>query len=99
MNLAFRRYDAEAARAARATVERVFRGGYAAAIESGVAFDTPEAFMRRFDAYAGNPALDLVIAYRAYVRWGWQAVAKLRPGWPDAPTFDVLILPLPLAVQ
>lgn len=35
-------------------------------------------------------------AYRAYVRWGWQQVAQLRPGWPDAPTFDVLILPLPI---
>ena len=182
MNLTFRRYDAEGARAVRDTVEAVFRGGYAAAIESGVPFDTPEAFMRRFDAYAANPALDLVIAYadgepvgqtwgwpltaestwwrrldgepepcfadedgartfalseimvireqtgqgiahalhdellrgrreqratllaepenvtayRAYVRWGWRAVAKLRPSWPDAPTFDVLVLPLPL---
>jgi GNAT superfamily N-acetyltransferase len=36
-------------------------------------------------------------AYSAYVRWGWRAVARLRPHWPDAPTFDVLILPLPLA--
>lgn len=182
MNLTFRRFDAAGARAARATVEAVFRGGYADAIESGVPFDTPDAFMRRFDAYTGNPALDLVIAhadgepvgqtwgwplsagsswwggldhepepgftdedgtrtfalseimvvreqtgqgiahalhdellrgrgerratllaepenvtaYRAYTRWGWQPVAKLRPGWPDAPTFDVLVLPLPI---
>lgn len=35
-------------------------------------------------------------AYRAYTGWGWQHVAQLRPGWPDAPMFDVLILPLPL---
>jgi GNAT superfamily N-acetyltransferase len=35
-------------------------------------------------------------AYSTYLRWGWRMVAKLRPGWPDAPTFDVLILPLPL---
>ena len=28
--------------------------------------------------------------------WGWRTVARLRPGWPDAPLFDVLILPLPL---
>lgn len=33
-------------------------------------------------------------AYRAYLRWGWQKVAQLRPGWDDAPTFDVLILNL-----
>jgi len=35
-------------------------------------------------------------AYRAYTRWGWQQVARLRPEWPDAPMFDVLILPLPV---
>jgi len=35
-------------------------------------------------------------AYRAYTRWGWQHVAQLRPAWPDAPIWDVLILPLPL---
>jgi GNAT superfamily N-acetyltransferase len=35
-------------------------------------------------------------AYRAYRGWGWRKVAQLRPGWPDAPLFDVLILPLPL---
>jgi len=35
-------------------------------------------------------------AYRAYTRWGWQLVAQLSPGWPDAPTFDVLMFPLPI---
>jgi ribosomal protein S18 acetylase RimI-like enzyme len=35
-------------------------------------------------------------AYRAYTSWGWQHVAQLRPAWPDAPLFDVLILPLPV---
>lgn len=35
-------------------------------------------------------------AYRAYHRWGWRRVGELRPDWPDAPTFDVLILDLPL---
>ncbi len=39
---------------------------------------------------------DNTSAYRAYLRWGWRAVAKLTPHWPDAPTFDVLMLPLPL---
>lgn len=33
-------------------------------------------------------------AYRAYVHWGWRKVSQLRPGWPDAPTFDVLMLDL-----
>ena len=35
-------------------------------------------------------------AYRAYTRWGWRPVAQLRPDWPNAPLFDVLILPLPI---
>jgi ribosomal protein S18 acetylase RimI-like enzyme len=35
-------------------------------------------------------------AYQAYLRWGWKKTARLRPAWPDAPTFDVLILPLPI---
>jgi GNAT superfamily N-acetyltransferase len=185
MSLIFRRYNAVEANAARAVVETVFRGGYWQALEEGDPFDTPEAFMGRFDAYASNPSLDLVIAfddgepvgqtwgwplgpssrwweglnpepetgftvedgtrtfalseimvvrghtgrgvahalhdqllrerrekratllaepgnmnaYRAYVRWGWQPVAKLRPQWPDAPAYDVLILPLPLVPQ
>jgi ribosomal protein S18 acetylase RimI-like enzyme len=33
-------------------------------------------------------------AYRTYLHWGWRKVAQLRPGWDDAPTFDVLILTL-----
>ncbi len=36
-------------------------------------------------------------SYRAYTRWGWRKVAQLRPGWPNAPLMDVLILPLPPA--
>ncbi len=35
-------------------------------------------------------------AYRAYDRWGWRKVNQLRPGWPDAPIWDVLILQLPI---
>jgi GNAT superfamily N-acetyltransferase len=35
-----------------------------------------------------------VIAYRAYLHWGWRKVAQSRPGWDHAPTFDVLILTL-----
>jgi hypothetical protein len=181
MSLTFQRHDGEAARNARATVEAVFRGAYAAAIEAGDPFDTPEVFMGRFDSYASNPLLDLVVAYedgdpagqawgwplgpgsrwwetldhepepgfiaedgtrtfalseimvvrertghgiahalhdellrgrheqratllvrpgnasayQAYTRWGWRKAAQMRPHWPDAPTFDVLMLPLP----
>lgn len=36
------------------------------------------------------------VAYRAYTSWGWERVAQLRPGWPDAPLYDVLILALPV---
>ena len=180
--LTFQRYGPDEARTARDTVESVYRGAYAEAIERGDPFNTPDVFMHRFDAYAQNPAFDLVIAYadgepagqswgwpltpgskwwdgldaepepgftdedghrtfalseimvrqewtgrgvahalhdellgarhekratllvepentvahRAYTSWGWRKVARLRPGWPDAPLFDVLILPLPL---
>jgi ribosomal protein S18 acetylase RimI-like enzyme len=30
-------------------------------------------------------------AYSTYLRWGWYKVGSLRPSWPDAPLFDVLI--------
>lgn len=36
-------------------------------------------------------------AYRTYLRWGWRKVSRLCPPWPDAPTFDVLIRPLPIS--
>jgi GNAT superfamily N-acetyltransferase len=180
--LTFQRYGAEEARAARDTVETIYRGAYTEAIEHEDRFNTPDVFMRRFDTYTRNRAFDLVIAYadgkpagqtwgwplapgsrwwsgldaepepgftsedgnrtfalseimvrqewtgrgvahalhdellgarhekratllveaenktayRAYTAWGWRKVARLRPGWPDAPLFDVLILPLPL---
>jgi ribosomal protein S18 acetylase RimI-like enzyme len=35
-------------------------------------------------------------AYRAYLKWGWRRLGETRPDLPDAPPFDVLILPLPL---
>jgi GNAT superfamily N-acetyltransferase len=35
-------------------------------------------------------------AYRAYTRWGWRKAGQLQPSWDNAPTFDVLILPLSL---
>ncbi|MGB6163394.1 MAG: GNAT family N-acetyltransferase [Pseudonocardiaceae bacterium] len=33
-------------------------------------------------------------AYRTYARWGWRKITQLRPGWDNAPLFDVLILTL-----
>lgn len=33
-------------------------------------------------------------AYTAYLKWGWRKVAQLRPKWPGAPLFDVLLLDL-----
>lgn len=30
-------------------------------------------------------------AYGRYLRWGWRKAGWLRPSWPDAPRFDVLI--------
>ncbi|WP_063019714.1 GNAT family N-acetyltransferase [Nocardia niwae] len=30
-------------------------------------------------------------AYDNYRRWGWYRVGTLRPSWPDAPRFDVLM--------
>jgi ribosomal protein S18 acetylase RimI-like enzyme len=30
-------------------------------------------------------------AYGRYLQWGWRKVGWLRPNWPDAPRFDVLI--------
>jgi ribosomal protein S18 acetylase RimI-like enzyme len=35
-------------------------------------------------------------AYRAYLKWGWRRFGETRPDLPDAPLFDVLILPLPI---
>jgi hypothetical protein len=35
-------------------------------------------------------------AYRVCLRWGWRTVGQLRPRWPGAPLFDVLVQPLPV---
>jgi GNAT superfamily N-acetyltransferase len=39
---------------------------------------------------------DNIRARRAYLHWGWRKVGETRPNLPDAPLFDVLILPLPI---
>ncbi len=175
-----RRYDAAGARDKRDTVQFVYERSYVDRIASGDPFKSVAAFMFRFDAYASNPYLDLVIAYqndeavgqawgwplaertswwsgllfkpepgfthedghrtfalseimvvrectgrgvgrklhdelllarpearaalhveddnerayRAYRNWGWYQVSQLRPDWPDAPIFNVLMLDL-----
>ncbi|MGI9004512.1 MAG: GNAT family N-acetyltransferase [Pseudonocardia sp.] len=43
--------------------------------------------------------LDNMRAYRAYLHWGWRKVAQLRPGWADAPMYNVLILTLERACK
>jgi hypothetical protein len=183
-DLAFRRFDAAGARQIRATVEAIYQGSRVDVIARADPFYTIDAFMRRFDTYAGWAGFDLVVAWldgrpagqawgwpldrtrgaswweglikepepgftaedgkrtfalseimicqqyrgqhvahalhdellngrqearatlladpadddacRAYLRWGWHAVAQLRPRWSDAPLFDVLIQPLPV---
>ncbi|WP_207401065.1 hypothetical protein [Actinomadura roseirufa] len=183
--MAFRRFDAEGARAQRDVVSRIHRDAYADVIATGEQFASDEAFMTRFDAYTARAGLELVIAYEGrdaaalpiaqawgwplslrtawwdglieqpdatftdedgtrtfalseimvsrawtgrgvahalhdellaprteeratllvrpdnpayaiYSRWGWRKAARLRPGWPGAPLFDVLMLSLPL---
>jgi GNAT superfamily N-acetyltransferase len=84
-DLTFRRYGPDEARAIRATVEMIYRDSYTEAIERGDPFDSPDAFMHRFDAYTQGRAFDLVVAYAdsepAGQTWGW----PLSPGskWWD----------------
>jgi hypothetical protein len=183
--LRFERFDPTAARGIRDTVQDVYTRSYIDAIASGDPFETVEAFMERFDAYAaadgsgfelvlaeldgepvgqawgwplapksrwweglslddnGDPRMftfedgrrtfalseimvvvehtgrhvaralhDALVrarpeqratllvdppnrrAYDTYLHWGWYRVGSLRPAWPDAPLFDVLMLDL-----
>lgn len=79
----FQRYSAEEARQIRDTVQDIYERSYVDAIASGDPFDSVNAFMRRFDSYASNPSIDLVIAYqddRAIGQtWGWPLTAQT--GW------------------
>ncbi|MCX0270504.1 GNAT family N-acetyltransferase [Nocardia zapadnayensis] len=79
----FRRYSAAQAREMRDTVEDIYRRSYVDAIASGDPFESPAAFMHRFDAYtdpARSRGFDLVAAYvegaPAGQTWGW----PLSPG-------------------
>ena len=74
-NLAFRRYDATGARVIRNVIESVYLDAYAETIARGDLFDSPETFMRRFDAYISRETFDLVVAYDGDEplgqTWGW----------------------------
>lgn len=61
-DIQFLRFDAVGARAQRDTVAAIYGDAYAARIESGVPFASPEAFMERFDSHASDPLLAFVIA-------------------------------------
>ncbi|MFD4356746.1 GNAT family N-acetyltransferase [Nocardia sp. NPDC058518] len=74
----FRRYDAAEARAHRDLVEDVYRRAYSAAIAADDPFESPEAFMTRFDAYtapdrASRFELVTVTVDNTVVgqTWGW----------------------------
>ncbi|MEU0502208.1 GNAT family N-acetyltransferase [Nocardia sp. NPDC005998] len=185
-NLVFHHLTAAQARDRRTEVEDIFRGSYIRAIDTGEKFESPDAFMHRFDAYTSpsraagfelviaeldghtcgqawgwplpentawwggleldeenaaeftaengsrtfalseimvrseltgrgiahalhnelldarpEPRATLLVrpdnsrAYTTYRKWGWHRVGTLKPSWPDAPTFDVLIRDLP----
>ncbi|WP_030175223.1 GNAT family N-acetyltransferase [Spirillospora albida] len=75
-DLRFRRYGAAGARAIRQTIEDIYRDAYAAAVASADPFDSPEAFMTRFDSYTSRDGeFDMVVAYDGDVAvgqaWGW----------------------------
>jgi hypothetical protein len=73
--LHFHRYDAPGAREIRDTVALIHRDAYAQRIEPGDSFESHEAFMQRFDAYAAGGGFDLAVAYLddqpAGQAWGW----------------------------
>jgi hypothetical protein len=51
-DLTFRRLDASAALANASLVQRIYEESYVNAIAGGHEFDSIDAFMNRFDAYA-----------------------------------------------
>ncbi|GAA2081815.1 hypothetical protein GCM10009780_19480 [Actinomadura alba] len=81
----FRRYGAERARAVRDAVALVHREAYAEQIAADDPFAGEEAFMRRFDAYATRPDLDMVIAWcggePVAQAWGWPLTVRSGEAW------------------
>lgn len=97
MSTVFRRFDGSGARAERAAVEEVYRGAYWESVAGGDPFNSPAAFMGRFDSYASIPGFDLVVAYEdehpVGQTWGWPLgpgnrwweglVSEPEPGFTD----------------
>ncbi|MGQ4614606.1 GNAT family N-acetyltransferase [Nocardia sp. R7R-8] len=92
-DLNFQRYTAAQARDLRDKIETIFRDSYVDAIDSGEEFESPEAFMHRFDTYtdpARAGAFELLIARLdgelCGQAWGWPLTAKT--GWWDGLKLD-----------
>ncbi|MEV4488655.1 GNAT family N-acetyltransferase [Micromonospora coxensis] len=60
------------------------RQGVARALHDDLVSSRPEERMTLLARPDNAPA------QAAYRSWGWQTITRLRPGWPDAPLFDVL---------
>ncbi|MBB5911718.1 ribosomal protein S18 acetylase RimI-like enzyme [Nocardia transvalensis] len=89
----FEHYTAAQARELRPDVEDIFRGSYIDTIESGEPFESPEAFMTRFDTYTdpNRPAgFELVMARidgePIGQAWGWPLTSGTH--WWDGLQLD-----------
>ncbi|WP_297625453.1 GNAT family N-acetyltransferase [Nocardia sp.] len=76
--LRFQHLDAMRAQEHRDEVESIFRSSYPDAINSGAAFESPSAFMQRFDAYTAPnrpTGFELVLVHLdeqpCGQAWGW----------------------------
>lgn len=79
-DIQFLRLDAAGAWARRDAIAAIHRDAYADRIESGDSFESPEAFMKRFDSHARHPSFDLLIA-----QVDSEPVGQVW-GFPDKPT-------------
>ncbi|MCU1451363.1 MAG: Acetyltransferase family [Acidimicrobiales bacterium] len=77
VDLTFRRYDSDRARANHDIVSLIHQDAYAEAIATGDPFESVEAFMTRFDSYTSRPGngFELVVGYLGSEpvgqTWGW----------------------------
>ncbi|HEV2373597.1 MAG TPA: GNAT family N-acetyltransferase [Streptosporangiaceae bacterium] len=85
----FEHHDGAGARALSGPVSLVHRDAYGAIIATGDPFESPAAFMERFEGHASHPDLDLVLASigdePVGQAWGFP---RARPTFGDArPSF------------
>lgn len=75
VDVRFERFSAHEALRLRDVVRDVYLASYGDAIASGNVFNDVSAFMRRFDSYASNHTIDLIVAYvgddAVGQTWGW----------------------------